>query len=102
VKKSLSTRTHACECGTVLDRDENAAKNILQIGISTVGDTGTWILDPNDWGEGTATHVGEILSEQVPSGNQESPCMKTGECQISSIRAVSPGECGILGSSGVM
>lgn len=29
VKKSLSIRTHVCSCGTVLDRDENAAKNIL-------------------------------------------------------------------------
>jgi putative transposase len=29
VKKSLSARTHVCSCGTVLDRDENAAKNIL-------------------------------------------------------------------------
>ncbi|NEP02068.1 MAG: transposase [Symploca sp. SIO2E9] len=29
VKKSLSVRTHVCSCGTVLDRDENAARNIL-------------------------------------------------------------------------
>ena len=30
VKKSLSTRTHQCHCGTCLDRDENAAINILR------------------------------------------------------------------------
>lgn len=31
VKKSLSIRTHICEkCGIVLDRDHNAALNILQ------------------------------------------------------------------------
>jgi putative transposase len=30
VKKSLSVRTHICSCGTVLDRDHNAARNILQ------------------------------------------------------------------------
>ena len=31
VKKSLSIRTHICaKCGTVLDRDYNAAINILQ------------------------------------------------------------------------
>jgi putative transposase len=29
VKKSLSVRTHICGCGTVLDRDHNAALNIL-------------------------------------------------------------------------
>lgn len=29
VKKSLSVRTHICSCGANLDRDENAAKNIL-------------------------------------------------------------------------
>lgn len=29
VKKSLSVRTHFCSCGTILDRDENAARNIL-------------------------------------------------------------------------
>jgi putative transposase len=32
VKKSLSTRTHKCSCGCVLDRDENAAINILNLG----------------------------------------------------------------------
>ncbi|NEO99382.1 MAG: transposase [Symploca sp. SIO2E9] len=42
VKKSLSTRTHKCGCGTVLDRDENAAKNILKLGLRTVGHTGTF------------------------------------------------------------
>jgi putative transposase len=29
IKKSLSVRTHVCPCGAVLDRDHNAAKNIL-------------------------------------------------------------------------
>ena len=48
VKKTLSTRTHKCsKCRTVLDRDHNAAKNILAKGFtllaeylnSTVGHT---------------------------------------------------------------
>ena len=45
VKKSLSTRTHACQCGCVIDRDHNAAINILNRGISTTGHVGTSLLD---------------------------------------------------------
>jgi len=37
VKKSLSVRTHICKCGCVLDRDENAAKNILIKGLKQAG-----------------------------------------------------------------
>lgn len=38
VPKSLSVRTHECpECGLVMDRDENAALNILKRAISEVG-----------------------------------------------------------------
>ncbi len=37
VKKSLSVRTHRCECGVVMDRDVNAAINILHRGISIAG-----------------------------------------------------------------
>ena len=32
VKKELSERWHSCECGTELDRDHNAALNILRLG----------------------------------------------------------------------
>ena len=37
VKKSLSTRTYVCKCGFVMDRDWNAAINILKLALSTVG-----------------------------------------------------------------
>jgi len=37
VKKSLSTRTHICCCGAVLDRDRNAAINILEKGLKQGG-----------------------------------------------------------------
>jgi putative transposase len=68
VKKSLSTRIHVCRCGCELDRDHNAAINILQKGISTVGHKGTYELDSlNASGELTSTLVGEILLEQVAS-----------------------------------
>jgi len=33
VQKSLSERTHACQCGCVLNRDHNAARNILRLGL---------------------------------------------------------------------
>jgi putative transposase len=73
VKKSLSMRTHACKCGFVLDRDWNAAINILNLALSTTGHVGTWIKDPNASGDSTSTLIGAILSEQVGSMNEESP-----------------------------
>ena len=61
VKKSLSTRTHVCQCGCRLDRDENAALNILSEGMRTVGHTGTWLVsEPNA--------SGEVASLSVASG----------------------------------
>jgi len=37
VKKTLSTRTHICDCGATLDRDYNAARNILAKGLKQAG-----------------------------------------------------------------
>ena len=68
VKKTLSTRTHVCSCGYVADRDENAAINILQLGLSRVGRTLT-----NAWGDLSSSLVGEILPGYDESMNQESP-----------------------------
>ena len=45
VKKALSTRTHTCQCGCEMDRDHNAAINILNRGIGTTGHVGTSLLD---------------------------------------------------------
>ncbi len=39
VKKSLSVRTHKCTCGLTLDRDTNAAINILRLGTNLGGAT---------------------------------------------------------------
>ncbi len=64
IKKSLSTRTHICKCGCVMDRDENAARNILSRGLSTAGHVGTFGLDPsNALGELTSALVEVILPE---------------------------------------
>ena len=68
VKKTLSTRTQVCKCGCVMDRDFNAAKNILSRGLGTVGHTGTFAVDAsNALGESTSTLAGEILPQQVGS-----------------------------------
>ncbi|MCF4968392.1 RNA-guided endonuclease InsQ/TnpB family protein [Nostoc sp. CMAA1605] len=54
VVKTLSTRTHECpHCGTVLDRDENAALNILAKGLSTTGHVGTNAWEENDLWKGS-------------------------------------------------
>ncbi len=37
VLKTLSTRTHICGCGTTLDRDHNAGRNILAKGLKQAG-----------------------------------------------------------------
>ncbi|MGH2412397.1 MAG: RNA-guided endonuclease InsQ/TnpB family protein, partial [Microcystaceae cyanobacterium] len=70
VKKSLSVRTHVCECGYCENRDVNAALNILK--KATIGHIGSWSEDLNAWGESTSTLVGAILQKQVGSVNQES------------------------------
>ncbi|MEG3925163.1 MULTISPECIES: transposase [unclassified Microcoleus] len=68
VKKTLSTRTHVCRCGCSLDRDFNAARNILSRGLGTVGHTGTFGLEPsNALGDESSTFAGEILHQQVMS-----------------------------------
>ncbi|NES19378.1 MAG: transposase [Symploca sp. SIO3E6] len=76
VKKSLSTRTHVCQCGCQLDRDHNAAINILNRALSTVGHTETWILNPNARGDLVSTLIGENLLKQTGSLNQESLSMQ--------------------------
>ena len=65
VKKSLSVRTHICpRCGLVMDRDENAALNILHAGLTllllqafagTVGQMGTAENSENASGQSAST-----------------------------------------------
>ncbi|MCC5665080.1 transposase [Nostoc sp. CHAB 5784] len=62
VKKSLSTRTHKChECGTVMHRDHNAAKQILAKGLkNTVGHTEINASGQNDLCLGGETPLNKL------------------------------------------
>ena len=69
IKKSLSVRTHICSCGLVLDRDHNAAQNILAkalrqtgIEINTAGHAGI-----NAWGQ-TDLYSLVVTSTSKPTG----------------------------------
>ncbi|NJK75436.1 MAG: IS200/IS605 family element transposase accessory protein TnpB [Richelia sp. CSU_2_1] len=69
VPKSLSVRTHICLCGAVLDRDRNAALNILAKGLrqariilNTVGHT-----EINAWGQ-TGLYPLVVTSTDKPTG----------------------------------
>jgi putative transposase len=71
VKKSLSTRTHACACGAKLDRDENAAINILREGLRTVGRTETAGFEPDSTLVERPAST-SVVSEQL--GQADSSC----------------------------
>ena len=60
VQKTLSVRTHVCpSCGLILDRDHNAARNILDRAFRTAGQAGTGSGSPghNASGQTTSTAV---------------------------------------------
>lgn len=68
VKKSLSTRTHVCGCGASLDRDENAAINILKKALHTAGHVGMALLDSeNASGESASFASDSGLLQKVES-----------------------------------
>jgi putative transposase len=51
-----------------MDRDKNAARNILSRGLGTVGHTGTFALDANNaLGDDASTLVGAIQQQQATS-----------------------------------
>lgn len=64
VKKSLSTRTHQCNCGTVLCRDHNAALNILNKGTGGQPET-TPVYGVNASGQMTLWLMDESLDAKV-------------------------------------
>jgi len=69
VKKSLSVRTHTClHCGHTQDRDHNAARNILEKGLRTVGHTGTLIASGD-----IDLYSGEEIPQNKPSRGKRKP-----------------------------
>ena len=71
----------------MLDRDSNAAINILELALSTRGYVGTWVLNPNASGDIASTVLGASLFQQAGSYRQESPQVRSGgECQELNLR----------------
>ena len=75
---SLSTRTHICpHCGLVLDRDENAALNILAAALvvvaslRTAGQVGTGSGSPERSHFGTDRHDARCSQGHVANGLDE-------------------------------
>jgi putative transposase len=58
IQKALSVRTHVCpRCGLILDRDENAAANILARGLELAREQGRWPPAQSE-PSGTVGHTG--------------------------------------------
>jgi putative transposase len=68
VKKSLSVRTHICpSCRVVLDRDHNAALNILAKALAcTLGHRETSSSEDNAWGEMASTRTPKRATSKSP------------------------------------
>ena len=70
IRKSLSMRTHICpRCGLILDRDENAAVNILACGLALARAEGRWPPEASEMSEPSETSEPSEPSElSEPSG----------------------------------
>jgi len=68
VKKSLSVRTHICtSCGVILDRDHNAARNILAKALAcTLGHRETSGSPENAWGEMASPRTPKRATSKSP------------------------------------
>jgi len=68
VTKTLSERTHICpRCTTVLDRDHNAARNILALGLRHLEETTAGHAERNAWGQ-SALYLSGVSSIDTAAG----------------------------------
>jgi len=68
VKKTLSERTHLCpRCKMVLDRDHNAARNILALGLRHIEETTAGHAERNAWGQ-SARYPSEVTQVDTAAG----------------------------------
>lgn len=69
VKKSLSERTHCCvHCGLVMDRDENAARNILALALQWLKEQG---CTEGHSGTGTPARVQNASGQKTTTASQK-------------------------------
>ena len=69
VKKSISERTHHCiHCGLILDRDENAARNILALALQWLKEQGCTV---GQMGTGTPARVRKASGQKTTTASQK-------------------------------
>jgi putative transposase len=76
VKKSLSTRTHACSCGYTEDRDIAASINILKKGLCTAGHAGTYASSEKGF---PPQETGVYATGDLPSWSSGANLLSNGE-----------------------
>ena len=68
VTKTLSERTHICpRCTIILDRDHNAARNILALGLRQLEETTAGHAESNAWGQ-SAVYLSGASSIDTAAG----------------------------------